>query len=348
MSDDELANEIDSDREILFARVSPEHKMRIATALKSLGHVVAMTGDGVNDAPALKAADIGVSMGVAGTDVAREASDMVLADDNFASIVHAVEEGRAVYDNIRRFVTYIFTSNVPEIIPFVLFVMLGIPLPLTVLQILAIDLGTDIVPALALGVEHPEPGVMRRKPRSQKERLLNRKVLARAYFYLGPIQTTACMFAYYYAYWSRGWRPGQPLAASGELYALATTMTFAAVVATQIGNGFAQRTARESIFSVGLLTNRLLLVGIVTEVALLALLVYFPPLAHVFGFAPLEARDWLLLAALAPTLLVADEIRKWFVRRLFPPPSAGTPAVGAGTYTTSGGRPSPLAKEETL
>ncbi len=323
MTPEQLHDLLGEDLEVLFARVSPEHKMRVASALRSLGHIVAMTGDGVNDAPALKAADIGVAMGKAGTDVAREAADMVLADDNFASIVHAVEEGRAVFDNIRRFVTYIFTSNVPEIVPFILFVMFKIPLPLTVLQILAIDLGTDLVPALALGIEKPEPGVMHRPPRPRTERLLSKKVLLRAYFYLGPIQTAACMSAYFWAYWSRGWRPGTPLPASGHPYMLATTMTFAAVVATQIGNGFAQRTNRESIFKVGFFSNRLLLVGIISEVALLALMVYWAPLASVFGFVPIEGRDWLLLAILSPTLLVADEIRKFFVRRMYSKPGTG-------------------------
>jgi len=346
MTVEELTSSLDSGQEVLFARVSPEHKMRIATTLKSLGHIVAMTGDGVNDAPALKAADIGVAMGTCGTDVAREAAEMVLADDNFASIVHAVEEGRAVYDNIRRFVTYIFTSNIPEIVPFILFVLFRIPLPLTVLQILAIDLGTDIVPALALGVEKPEPGVMRRSPRAPKDRLLNRRVLTRAYLFLGAFQAAACMLAYYYAYWVNGWRPGMQLADTGQLYMFATTMTFAAVVATQIGNGFAQRTNRESIFQIGLLSNKLLLAGIASEIALLAALVYIEPLARVFGFVPLSAQDWLFLACLAPTLLVADEIRKWFVRRLHPHPG-GSNAGRDGGYTPPGGQLSRPCREET-
>jgi len=314
MSDEQLAVALAQDN-VLFARVSPEHKMRIAIALKSMDHIVAMTGDGVNDAPALKAADIGVAMGISGTDVAKEAADMILTDDNFASIVSAIEEGRAVYDNIRRFVTYIFTSNIPEIVPFLLLVIFRIPLALTIMQILAIDLGTDMLPALALGTERPEPGIMNRPPRPRSERLLNRKVLARAYLFLGPIQAAACMSAFYYLYYTHGWRPGMALAASGSIYLLATTMTHAAVVTTQIGNGLAQRTTRESIFRVGLFTNRFLMWGIAAELAVIAFLIYVRPFGNVFHHAPISITDWLYLLALAPTLLVADEIRKFFVRR---------------------------------
>ena len=196
MDDDALKAALQD--EVICARMTPEHKLRVVTALRDLGHVVAVTGDGVNDAPALKKADIGVAMGRAGTDVAKEAADMILTDDNFASIVHAVEEGRAVYANIRKFVTYIFTSNTPEAVPFVLFALSGgrIPLALTVMQILAIDLGTDLVPALALGAEPPEPGVMDRPPRRLSEHVITRALLVRAYAWLGAIQSLAAMSAF--------------------------------------------------------------------------------------------------------------------------------------------------------
>ena len=155
-------------KEIIFARVAAEQKMLIVQALKKKGEIVAVTGDGVNDAPALKTADIGIAMGIAGTDVAKEAADLILLDDNFASIVAAIEEGRAVFENIRKFLTYILSSNIPELVPYLAFVLFRIPLPLTIIQILAVDLGTDMLPALALGAEKPDPGVMNRPPQGAR------------------------------------------------------------------------------------------------------------------------------------------------------------------------------------
>jgi magnesium-transporting ATPase (P-type) len=303
------------DNNVLFARVSPEHKLRLVEAYQGRGAVVAVTGDGVNDAPALKRADIGVAMGITGTDVAREAADMVLADDNFASIVAAIEEGRAVYDNVRKFVTYIFASNVPEAVPFIAFVLFRIPLPLTVMQILAVDLGTDLLPALALGMEPPEPDVMQRQPRSRRERLLNLPTLLRAYGWLGMIEAAVSLGGYFFASWSVGWRPGAPLADSGTLYATATTMSLAGIVAGQLGNVFACRSQHQSVGHLGLTSNRALLAGIAVEIALLLVLIYTPPLAAVFGLAPLHYQHWLLLATFGPLLLALEEIRKVVVRR---------------------------------
>ncbi|MDP2991838.1 MAG: HAD-IC family P-type ATPase, partial [Deltaproteobacteria bacterium] len=177
MGDRELQEKL-SQKEIIFARMTPRHKMRVVSILKEEGERVAVTGDGVNDAPALKKADIGIAMGISGTDVAKEAADMILLDDNFATIVNAVEEGRAVYENIRKFISYIFSSNVPEIVPYLAYVLFRIPLPLTIMQILAVDLGTDMLPALALGAEKPTQEVMRQPPRSPEERLLNLKLLS--------------------------------------------------------------------------------------------------------------------------------------------------------------------------
>jgi magnesium-transporting ATPase (P-type) len=316
MSDESLAAALGGE-EVLFARATPEHKMRVVSSLQELGHVVAVTGDGVNDAPALKKADIGVAMGLSGTDVAREAADMILLDDNFASIVNAVEEGRAVYANIRRFTSYIFTSNTPEAVPFIFFAFSAgrIPLALDVMAILAIDLGTDLVPALALGAEKPEAGVMDRPPRKPSEHIVNRHVLARAYFWLGPLQSAAVMGVFFLMYWTNGY-PGQflDLPVGGNLQRSAVAIALAAVVATQIGNLFAQRAERNSILRVGFFSNRLVWVGITSELAIIALIVYVPFLQRLIGTGSFPPGDWLWLIPLVPLLLIADEFRKWLVR----------------------------------
>jgi magnesium-transporting ATPase (P-type) len=295
--------------------MSPVHKLAVVEVLKAGGDVVAVTGDGVNDAPALRVADIGVAMGRRGTEVAREAAEMVLADDNFATIVSAVREGRAIYANMGKFVRYIFASNIPELVPFLAFVLLGVPLPLTVMQILAVDLGTDLVPALGLGSEPPEPGVMDRPPRPRDERLLGARRLLHAYAFLGVIEAVLALGAFFWVYWLAGWRPGLPMAAAGELYQRATTMTLAGIVAAQVGNVFACRTERASVFRVGLLRNRLVLVGIVVEVAVLLALIFVPPLRHLFGLAPLALKEWTPLLAFPVIVLGLEEGRKWIVRR---------------------------------
>ena len=304
--------------EVIFARVAPEHKLRVVSALQAANHVVAVTGDGVNDAPALKKAHIGIAMGVSGTDVAREAADIVLTDDNFASIVNAIEEGRAVYANIKKFTTYIFTSNTPEAVPFILFALsrARIPLALNVMHVLAIDLGTDIMPALALGVEPPEPGIMDRPPRSLKEHVITRSLLLRAYLWLGPLQAAIAMAAFYAYFWTNG-HAGQwlDLPSSGPLYGAATAMALASVVATQIGNVFAQRTDRTSVFRANVFSNRMIWVGIATELILILLVVYVPLFQRVIGTAAFPPRYWLFLAAWMPSLLIVDEIRKALVRR---------------------------------
>jgi len=303
--------------DVVFARVQPKDKLRIVSAFQHQGHVVAVTGDGVNDAPALKKADIGIAMGLRGSDVAKESADMVLADDNFATIVEAIREGRAVYSNIKKFVTYIFASNIPEIVPFIAFVIFKIPLPLTVMQILAVDLGTDVLPALGLGTERPENGIMEAPPRRRDKRLLDFAVLARAYLFLGPIEAALCLGGFFLSYRLSGWTPGMDMATSGAVYATATTMSLAGIVASQIGNVFACRTERESVFTSGFFKNRFVLFGIAAEVALLLMLIYTPVFQRVFGLAKLGASHWLILAAFPFALLFMEEARKFAVRRFF-------------------------------
>ena len=208
LSDAELRFLIDRP-EVIFARTSAEQKLRIVRAFQQAGAIVAVTGDGVNDAPALKAADVGVAMGISGTDVSRHAADIVLLDDNFASIVAAIEEGRGVFDNIRKFTTYVLTSNVPELVPYLAFVLLRIPLPLTIIQVLAVDLGTDMVPALGLGAEPPDAEVMFRPPRAKQDRLIDYGLLRRAYLLLGVVESVAAMTAYGLVLKAGGWRWGQ-------------------------------------------------------------------------------------------------------------------------------------------
>jgi Ca2+-transporting ATPase len=300
---------------VIFARVSPEQKLRIVTVIKKSGEVVAVTGDGANDAPSLKEADIGVAMGASGTDVAREAADIVLLDDSFESIVKAVESGRAIYENIRKFIVYVFSHNWAELIPYMLYALLGIPLPLLVVQVLAIDLAIDVVPSLALSREPPEAGIMQEPPRSIKERLFTAKVFLRS-FYIGVIIAVGAMVGCLSAWMASGWQLGMPLPSDSPVYIKGVTMTFAGIVVAQVGNVIACRTSKVSVFKTKLSTNRWIVFGIVAQLSILSFLVYVPFMQSFFGTTALGIWDWAFLASLALMVVFAEEIRKLFTRRL--------------------------------
>jgi len=316
----ELNRLLDESAELIIARSNPETKLHLVDALREQGHTVAMTGDGVNDAPALRRADIGVSMGLSGTDVAREASTMVLADDNFASIVSAIREGRVVYENIRKFITYIFAHATPEVVPFLLFALSGgsIPLGITALQILAIDLGTETLPALALGQEPPEPGVMDKPPRKRDENIITGSMLTRAWLRLGLLEALLVTGAFLLVLVEAGWSPGDPTGTGSALhedYLLATTVVFAGITTCQVGTAFATRTSHESLRRIGVFTNRMLLWGIAFELAFAAAIVYVPWLQDIFGTAALGVREIAVLATFPLVVWGSDELWRWRRRR---------------------------------
>lgn len=249
--------------ETVFARVSPEQKLRIVTALKDLGEIVAVTGDGVNDGPALKKADIGIAMGLRGTDVAKEAAEIILTDDNFGSIVAAIEEGRGIFDNIRKFAAYVLNSNPQEIYPFILWMLIpGFPLVMTVMGVLAVDVGTDLIPAMGLGIEPPEQGIMQRPPRKKGERLLSIGFILRSYLVQGSLLALSCFATYYYFAWTMGYLtgpnwfmnlPASPakldMTQSTAIYLQSLAAFFFPTVAVQIANVLSKRSSRASLFS---------------------------------------------------------------------------------------------------
>ncbi len=318
------------DKEVIFARMAPEHKLRLVSAFQQRGDVVAVTGDGVNDAPALRKADVGISMGIVGTDVAKEAADIILSQDDFGAITSAIEEGRAVYDNIRKFITYIFSSNVPELMPFIVKANFPLmPLALNVRQILAIDLGTDMFPALALGMEKPEPDVMRRPPRPPHQPLIDRGLLWRAFGWLGMIEALLCFAGFLSIFILSGHveEIGLPFLAQlsvpinwrlslsfEEAILFGTTVYHAGVVTTQVGNVLACRSERARSTSLGWLSNPYIWIGIMIELLAILAMIYVPFLAEIFNHVPLPGWFWFGLALNAPVLYSLEWIRKLIIR----------------------------------
>jgi magnesium-transporting ATPase (P-type) len=305
---DALGKLLDHDGAVI-ARVSPEDKLRITRALQRRGHVVAMTGDGVNDAPALREADIGVAMGATGSDVAREAADLVLLDDHFGTIVAAVEMGRATFANIRRFLTYHLTDNVAELAPFALWALTGgaFPLAIGVLQVLALDIGTDLLPALALGAEPPNPRTLNGPARTGQ--LIDRGVLGRAFGVLGPAEVLASLGAFTVTLLVGGWRWGT--APDPELLAVASGTAFAAIVLGQLANAFACRSSRRPVWRLSARGNPLLLAAVAVELMMLLAFVAVPPVAELLGGAMPGPLGWLLAAAAVPLVIGADAVAKY-------------------------------------
>ena len=333
--DEVLAALLDHDG-IVIARVAPEDKLRIARALQRRGHVVAMTGDGVNDGPALQAADIGIAMGESGTDVAREAADLVLLDDHFATIVAAVEQGRATFSNVRRFLTYHLTDNVAELTPFVVWALSGgrIPLALTVLQILCLDIGTDLLPALALGAERPADHVLEGLP--HRLHLIDGDVLRRVFLVLGPAEAVVEMAAFLVTYLVAGWRlgdafPHAPLAA-------ASGAAFAAVVLGQMANAFACRSSTRRPGQLGWFGNRLLVGAVACEGVALAMFLAIAPLADLLRHAPPTTAGWLVALLAIPVVLGVDALDKLRRTRPSTRPVAAEP-MGRGAIREGDPRP---------
>jgi Ca2+-transporting ATPase len=301
MDDDQLKAEVM--RTDVFARVSPEHKVRIVDALKRNGQVVAMTGDGVNDAPALKRSDIGVAMGITGTDVAKETADMVLTDDNYVSIVSAVEQGRVIYSNIRKFVFYLLSCNLAEIAVIFIAILLGLPSPLTAIQLLWLNLITDGAPALALGLEKGDPDTMDQPPRPPQEPIINRPMR------LGiGIQTVAITTVTLTAYFVG-------LRAHPDAPQYAETMAFVTLSFSELLRAFTARSERYPLLKIGLFSNRTMFYAVTASFFLLLAVVYIPFLQPAFNTVPLGIAQWELVLPLLFIPAVVAEITKWATNR---------------------------------
>ena len=299
----------------VFARSTPEQKMKIVSALKAMEKVTAMTGDGVNDAPALKAADVGVAMGKSGTDVARESAQIILLDDNFASIVSGIEEGRTVFANIRKFTNYVLVSNGPEILPYLIYILFPVPLALNVIQILSIDLGTDIIPSMGLGQEPPDPEEMKRPPRKIKNNLMDPKLILHSYLFLGLLEGAWSLSLFFYILISGGWSYGERLSEDVPLYRSAMGIALATILLMQIGNLIGRRFSTRSGLDLGLFKNRLIFAGIIIQIVFSWAVLYFPPVQNILHTGPVDISIYFLSWAGIPLIFGSDYLRKQLVKR---------------------------------
>jgi len=308
LTDEQLISKI-NEKEVVFARITPEQKLRIATALKRNGAVIAMTGDGVNDAPALKMADIGVAMGIIGTDVAKESSDMILLDDNFTSIVRVVKEGRTIYQNLKKFVYYVFTSNVSEFFTVVIGVLLQIPAPIAAIQILAIDLGTDIFPSFSLGFEPPEPNIMKRKPFNVKEKIIDASGIWRL-IRVGLIMAVGAVIAFILSMKRGGWDFGNKIDPNSVLYIRSTSVAYAVLAMTQMANLLQARSETLSVFTIGFFRNKFVLGAIFLSTGMLFLFMYVPLLQKYLHMMPITWKDWIAVMVTMVAVFIFEEGRK--------------------------------------
>lgn len=301
----------DKTREIVFARVSPQHKLKLTSILKDLGEIVAVTGDGVNDAPALKRADIGIAMGIKGTDVSKEAANMVLADDSFGSIVYAIEEGRAIYQNMRKFIFYIFSCNIGELITVFTAILIRLPAPLTAVLILSVNVGTDLLPALALGVEPPEKGIMALPPQNPKKRIMSLGFVAR-FAYVGIFIGAIVLGVFIWNLYRYGWSFGDTIDTSTIAYIKSTTMAFATLVVIQLFNAYNARSSRCSILTLGFLRNPYIIGAIVISFGMLYTITESPTLQTYLSVTHLTGTEWAIIFVSSVSILFVEEIRKLF------------------------------------
>ncbi len=315
LSDKALSDKLGNrNLDIIFARVSPEHKLRIVKILKSLGEIVAVTGDGVNDAPALKRADIGIAMGISGTDVSKEASNMVLADDSYSTIVTAVKEGRTIYENLKKFVFYMFSCNFAELVTIFAAILMGIPPALTAILILCVDLGTDVLPAVALGIDPSEPGIMEKPPRNPKEKIMNVE-FTRRFVFLGIIMGIIVMAVYIWTLHRYGWSFGQAITSDNATYLKASTTAFVLLIVIQMVNAFNSRSATNSVFRLGIFSNLFLVGAILISLITTFVFVEIPFMQEYLHTTDLNLTDWGIVLASSLSVLLIEETRKLFVRR---------------------------------
>lgn len=312
LTEAELQDVLKSKTEIIFARVAPDHKMRVVNALKELGEIVAVTGDGVNDAPALKRADIGVAMGITGTDVAKEASNMVLTDDSFATIVNAVEEGRIIYKNLRKFVWYILSCNVGELVIVFSAIILFIPAPLTAILILCVNVGTDVLPALALGTDPAEPGIMQERPRDPKARIMNRAFIWH-FLFIGIVIGFLVVGVYIYDLMAHGWSFGESVMTKSDVHRHGITMAFATLVMIQMVNAFNARS--ETLSNFRLKVNYKLWLAVLISVFLTIAMIHFPFFQNILHTVALSWQDWTVVLIVSIVIFVVEEIRKLLMHR---------------------------------